>query len=41
MNGLPLRPLAPDADALLMMPRSASFCELKSDSANECSAAEH
>ena len=28
MNGLPLRSLTPDADAPLLMPRSASYCEL-------------
>ena len=28
MNGLPLCSLTPDADALLMMPRSTSYCEL-------------
>ena len=28
MNGLPLRSLTPDSDALLTMPRSALYCEL-------------
>ena len=28
MNGLPLRPLTPDADAPLMTPRPESYCEL-------------
>ena len=28
MNGLSLRPLTPNVDAPLMMPRSALYCEL-------------
>ena len=28
MNGLPQSPLTPDADALLMAPKSVLYCEL-------------